>query len=238
MFWRSMRPPEQDHIAAAFSFELGKVEVAHVRARMLRNLAEVDADLVERVAAALGMPVPAPSAGGPDESAPVSPALSQLAEAPMPIDGRIIAVLAADGVDGEGLARLMAAATAAGARVAVVGPHLGLLTSEQGTPVPAPKALLTAQSVEFDAVVVAGGSGATTVMTEPLAAVFVQEAYRHLKTVGGWGDGVEALAAFGIPHDAPGVFTAPQGDDRFHSSVLGALGGHRHWDRSDVPAVL
>ena len=39
----------QDHIAAAVSFELGKVEVAHVRARMLRNLAEVDADLTERL---------------------------------------------------------------------------------------------------------------------------------------------------------------------------------------------
>jgi catalase len=238
MFWRSMSPPEQDHIAAAFSFELGKVEVAHVRARMLRNLAEVDADLVERVAAALGMPAPVPEAGGPDDDAPISPALSQIAADPTPTDGRVVAVLAADGVDAEGLAVLIEKVAAGGARVVVVAPHLGLLESEQGTPVPAPKALLTAQSVEFDAVLVAGGAGATTIMTEPLAAVFVQEAYRHLKTIAAWGDGVEALAAFGIPHDAPGVVTAPDSSARFMKSIVETLGAHRHWDRATVPTAV
>ena len=57
---------------------------------------------------------------------------------------------------------LGAAGAAAGAKVLVVAPHLGLLMSEQRTPVPAAKALLTAQSVEFDAVVIAGGSEAAT----------------------------------------------------------------------------
>jgi catalase len=237
-FWRSMSPPEQDHLAAAFSFELGKVEVPHVRARMLQNLAEVDAELTERVAAALGTAAPAPAAGGPDEGALVSPALSQLASAPAPVDGRVVAVLAADGVDGEGVAALGAAAAEAGVRVVVVAPHLGLLRSEQGTPVPAAKALLTAQSVEFDAVVFAGGEGATTMMTEPMAMVFVQEAYRHLKPVAGWGDGNEALAASGIPHDAAGVVTAPRVDAAFANSLLENLGWHRLWDRSNVSAIV
>jgi catalase len=237
-FWRSMSPPEQDHIAAAFSFELGKVEVAHVRARMLQNLAEVDADLTERVAAALGMSAPAPSAGGPDEGAPLSPALSQVATAPTPVDGRIVAVLAADGVDGEGLASLLAAASASLVRGAVVAPHLGLLTSHQGTPVSAAKALLTSQSVEYDAVVVAGGPGAATMMTEPFAAMFVQEAYRHLKPVAAWGEGVEALAAFGIPDDVPGVVTAPNADAAFAAALIEALGWHRHWNRVNASALV
>jgi catalase len=115
----------------------------------------------------------------------------------------------------------------------VVAPHLGLLTSEQGTPVPAAKALLTTQSVEYDAVVVAGGEGAATMMTEPLAAMFMQEAYRHLKPVAAWGDGVEALAAFGIPTDAPGVVTASTADAAFAAALFESLGWHRHWSRAE-----
>jgi catalase len=198
---------------------------------MLRNLAEVDADLTERVAAALGMPAPVPEAGGPDESAVLSPALSQLRPGPDPTDGRLIAVLAADGVDGQGVADVIAAATAAGARAAVVAPHLGLLTSEQGTPVPAAKAFLTAHSVEFDAVVVAGGSGASSLREEPFAAVFVQEAFRHHKTIGAWGEGAGVLTGFGIPADSPGVVSTDAGTEAFSEQFLAALAHHRHWER-------
>jgi catalase len=237
MFWRSMSPPEKDHIAAAFSFELGKVEVAHVRARMLQNLAEVDADLTERVAGALGMDPPAPSAGGPDERAVISPALSQMPADATPPHGRVVAILAADGVDPEGVATIIAAGTGASVKTIVVAPHLGLLVSDQGPPVPAAKAFLTTQSVEYDAVVVAGGSDATALASEPFVAVFLQEAYRHLKTVAAWGDGVDALAAAGIPQDAPGVFTSGAADASFASAVLESLGWHRHWQRASVPAL-
>ncbi len=252
LFWRSMTPVEQDHIVGAFSFELGKLEVAHVRERMVRNLAEVDAVLCQRVAAALGMPAgiaPAPSNGGdgagassngPSEGIDVSPALSQITGEPGPVDGRLIAVLAADGVDAAGVAILAAGATAAGARVQVVGTHLGLLQGESGAPLPAPKAFLTAQSVEFDAVVIAGGVGAGELVAEPYASMFVHEAYRHHKTVAAWGQGRDTLASFGIDDGdgGPGVVLGgDEVDNDLVSRLLEALALHRHWDRPASPAV-
>ncbi|MEZ5406436.1 MAG: catalase [Acidimicrobiales bacterium] len=254
LFWRSMTPIEQDHIVGAFSFELGKVEVAHVRERMVRNLAEVDTELCRRVAAALGMPAPiapAPSNGGDGAGAQpageaaadldASPALSQVIDQPGPVDGRLIAVLAADGVDAAGVAILAAGATAAGARVQVVGTHLGLLQGESGAPLPAPKAFLTAQSVEFDAVVVAGGVGADELVAEPYAAMFVEEAFRHHKTVAAWGEGRATLARFGVDagDDAPGVVLGgDEVDEDLVTRLLDAVGRHRHWDRASLPTAM
>ena len=105
-FWRSMSPPEQDHIAAAFSFELGKVEVAHVRARMLQNLAEVDADLTDRVAARSAWRRRRRAQVVPTRRAVMSPALSQMPADATPPDGRVVAILAGDGVDADGVASM------------------------------------------------------------------------------------------------------------------------------------
>jgi catalase len=233
MFWNSMSAVEREHIVAAFSFELGKVEVAHVRERMVQNLAEVDPDLVERVAAVLGMSAPPPPSGRGPAARDSSPALSQVVPGPGPVDGRLIAVLAADGCDAEGIMALAAAATEARARAVVVAPHLGVLDGESGMPVPAAKAFLTAQSVEFDVIVVAGGTGTATLI-EPTAATFVQEAYRHHKTIGAWGTGVDTLAQLSIPDGTAGIVTSTDADPTFCATLLEQAGHHRHWDRAPL----
>jgi catalase len=64
--------------------------------------------------------------------------------------------------------------------------------------------------------------------------MFVQEAYRHHKTIGAWGEGVDVLTGFGIPLDAPGVVTADAVDAGFSSSLLEAAGWHRHWERPSL----
>jgi catalase len=231
LFWRSLSEVEQEHTAAAFAFELGKVEVVHVRERMLQNLAQVDADLTTRVAAALGMPVPD---GTPDDSVTPSPALSQLSTSPGLLDGRVVGVLAGEGVDGAGVAALGAAFVAARARAQVIAPHAGLLTSREGPPVPVTKPFLVSQSVELDVVVVAGGEGALGLAADPSVALYVQEAYRHHKTVAAWGEGVEALSRFGIPLDAAGVVTGEIVDDAFLSGLREAAAWHRHWGRASL----
>ena len=53
-FFVSQTEPEQNHIVAALTFELSKVETEAVRLRMLGRLANIDADPGERVAAGLG----------------------------------------------------------------------------------------------------------------------------------------------------------------------------------------
>ena len=50
-----MSEPEQDHIVAAFSFELGKCLSPEIKERNVANLANVDSSLAKRVAANLGL---------------------------------------------------------------------------------------------------------------------------------------------------------------------------------------
>jgi threonine dehydrogenase-like Zn-dependent dehydrogenase len=145
------------------------------------------------------------------------------------------AILAADGVDADGVMALAAACTAARARAVVVAPHLGALMGDSGVPVPAAKAFLTAQSVEFDTVVMAGGTSAQMLAAEPFVTVFVQEAYRHHKTIAGWGEGVDALATM-VPLDAAGVTTATTADGAFAAGLIEQLGWHRHWSRPVIIA--
>ncbi len=94
-FFHSQTKPEQDHIVAALIFELSKCEVKAVRERMLAQLANVDAGLVTRVAAGLGMRtevVPAPAAAPTRTDLAPSPALSILAKAKPTFEGRLSGV--------------------------------------------------------------------------------------------------------------------------------------------------
>ena len=62
--------------------------------------------------------------------------------------------------------------------VVVIAPHGGTITGDEG-PVPVTKSALTTQSVEYDALVVAGGDGAGTLAQDPYVALNLTEAYRH-----------------------------------------------------------
>lgn len=55
LFWNSLTPVEREHEVGGFSFELSKVADPAIVARMVSNLANVDADLAGQVAANLGL---------------------------------------------------------------------------------------------------------------------------------------------------------------------------------------
>ena len=96
------------------------------------------------------------------------------------------------------------------------------------------RTLLTARSIEFDAVVVAAGTAPTD---DIKLVVLLQEAFRHCKAVGAWGDGTAALAAAGIDLDGPGVLIADNIDKTFIDALVNAVGLHRVWERAvDVMA--
>src|SRR5690606_964509 len=61
LFYRSLHPVEQAHVAAAFSFEIGKCYEQTIKERALAVLANIDAELCATVAAALGLEAPRPS---------------------------------------------------------------------------------------------------------------------------------------------------------------------------------
>ncbi|HEX5642607.1 MAG TPA: catalase, partial [Thermoleophilia bacterium] len=134
-FYLSQSPPEQAHLASALVFELSKVAHVHIRQAMVGHLRHIDADLAKRVAAGLALD-PLPEAP-PTAVAPVdldrSPALQLIGKMKDTLEGRQVAILVADGSDGDAVQALKAAATEAGATVKIVAPKVGGATLADGT---------------------------------------------------------------------------------------------------------
>ena len=212
LFFRSMTPVEQDHIVGAFSFELAKCTSPEIHARMVANLAEVDAELATKVAAHLGIEAPT---GSPVASEGASPSLS-METGPGPVTGRTVAILVGDPTPKRIVTAWRAAADPLGVEIVVVGPHLGKL--DKGAVVD--RTLHITQPVEYDGVVLAAEP-------DEAMAVFVQEAFRHHKTVGLLD--ASYSSSTGIDASAAGVESGPDG-------FFEALTLHRHWDRGNAAA--
>lgn len=63
LFWKSLTPPEQEHLVEAAHFELGKVETMAVRERVVEWFNEIDHELATRVAAGIGVAAPSNGVG-------------------------------------------------------------------------------------------------------------------------------------------------------------------------------
>jgi catalase len=228
LFWNSMSDPERDHIVAAFSFELGKCLSPEIRERTVGNLSYVDAGLAKRVAANLGLK--APRARTIDSKIGKSAKLSLLSSPSDSIAGRVVGILCADNSDSAGVSLLKKALEAEMAKVVVIGPRGGSLEGTTGA-IEVDKSALTTQSVEYDAVVVAGGSGASTLLSDPYVAVNLGEAFRHYKTIAAWGEGRDVLAACDISDSTSGVVTSAKATGTFATQLVTAIAAHRHWNR-------
>ncbi len=153
--------------------------------------------------------------------------------------GVALGVLVDAGVDGAGVKALRQALEAEGANLYVIAPTGGTVAGRRGL-VPVDRTVLTTQSVEYDALVVAGGASAATVGADPYTAVNLGEAFRHHKVVAAWGEGQTVLEACAITAESDGVvlgdwFTdkadAAFADAAFADRLVEAMGWHRHWDR-------
>ena len=219
LFFNSQSPPEQNHIINALRFELGKVETAAIRERMLFLLAQVDKGLANRVAEGLGARVPAkldkpmnlsiPADLDPKKVQPkravqaieTSPTLSMVGNPNFANDNiktRKVAFLVADGFDDTAVTKMKQALMTAGAAVMTVAPRLGMLSGANGAEVKADFSFLTGSSVLFDAVYVPGGDASVAALQNETAANFVKEAYQHCKAIAASGAGVELLATAGV----------------------------------------
>jgi catalase len=246
MFWNSITPSEQQRLVDAAHFELSKVETMAVRERMVNEFFNnIDHDLAVRVAAGIGVDAPpmkeiprpkvlAPEVGVEHEMKP-SPKTKK------------VAVLAADGVDSKSLMTVRKQLEDAGATVEVVSKLLGKLKSAAGDPVHVDKNYVTAASVMYDGVIVAGGVDSVAALaTHGDAMHWINETYKHGKTVGAVGEGVDLLrgAKFADVRIADGdgamadrgVVTA-RDPGAFATAYLEALAQYRHWDRQDKDMV-
>jgi catalase len=252
LFYNSQTPVEKAHIRRGFRFELTKVQVPAIRERVVAMLGNVDADLAATLAAELGMAkVPRPMPRVLKRPLPpeieVSPALSLFAR---PGDGSIqtrrVAILVADGVDGEAAQALHAGLSKLGAVPRHVGGRLGQVDSETGDPIEVEVTLETMPSVLWDAVVVPGGEGAVKVLGNLGHALeFLKDQYRHAKPILAIGAAAALVENAGIPavlpsgERDPGVLVAKAGQ---HGKVIAdfvrAIARHRHHEREmDPPEV-
>jgi catalase len=227
MFYRSLSKIEKVHVIEAFTFELGKCYEKSIKERELEVLANVDADLCRQVADGLGLPAPQ---GNPPSDATVSPALSQVVTAPGPVAGRKVAVIADAGSDLAAIATLTKSLARQGVTALVTAPVGGTLKSGRRSVV-VDRTFATARSIEFDAVIIAAG---TTASDDIKLVVLLQEAFRHCKPLGAWGDGAAQLDAATIDRTAPGVLVGADSGKEFVTELITALGLHRVWDRADA----
>ncbi len=196
LFYRSVTPQEQHHIAQALTFELSKVDIPEIRQKMLGHLNIIDKALGATVAEELGMAgeaIKMNPARTPIDLDP-SPALRLYGKYPPTLKGRKVGILLALGFDPKIKSSLVSAIKREGATPAIIAPKVGGVEDSGGTKHPAEMALRGSPSILFDAIaIVAGPAGDKGLAANPDAVSFLMDACRHLKAIGL--SGVPDLAA-------------------------------------------
>jgi catalase len=260
LFFNSQSDEEKNHMVDALSFELGKVQVITIRERMLSILYNIDHSLAIAVAYNLGLHInkhpeqlnfsvgadtdpasvqPLPVIDGllPDRSEPLSMANTIKNS----IRTRKIAFLLADGFDGPSTEQMKAALEEQGGIVHVIAPRQGVITPESGRELTAARSFLTDASVFYDAVYVVGGTNSVaTLEGEPDAIHFLNEAWRHCKSIAAHNDATQLLEStyfYRKIEQDNGVLIGGTGD--ISEGFITAIAQHRFWEREKpmkVPA--
>ena len=184
MFYRSQTEAEQAHIATAYTFELSKVDTAHVRARTLSHLHHVDEDLASRVATALGMELPEPAdAAAPVQDLATSEPLQTIGRTPKSLQGRLVGILVAKGSKHDEIKKFEEAVKSEGGMVKIVAPSKEVVLDD-GTRVQADERLSGGPSVLFDAVVsIIMPDEAKKLAKDSAALDWFNDAYAHCKAI-------------------------------------------------------
>jgi len=237
LFWLSQTKTEQAHIAEAFAFELGKVARPYIRERVVDLLTRIDHELAGCVAEKLGITLtaeqlhrelPKPVCGlGAD------PALSLYASGEQVLRGRRAALLTADGVSADSVKTMRAMFKEQGIHSMLLAPHLGHVTTDDGSALKVDGSIGGEPSVLFDAVAIPEGRASLeTLMKCGRTRHYLWEAFKHLKPIALPGDAKAMLITAGLPVDSgdPGIVT----DKDTASTMPGfleAMKQHRIWSR-------
>ena len=229
LFFTSQTEIEQAHMASAIVFELSKVTIDAVRARMLGNLRNVDEGLAKRVAAGLAVDLPKanPAAKAPIDM-PVSDKLSIIKHGDPVMKGRKVAILFDEGSDKAAIDTLTAAITKRGGSAFLVAPKVGGIPVKGGT-LKADGQLAGSPSVLFDAVALVLTEDAATKLSKDSAAMgFVMDAFAHVKTIGHDAGAKVLIDKAGIAPDE-GVVDL---------SAFAEVAPKRHWAREPKVRML
>ncbi|MBL8688571.1 MAG: catalase [Rhodospirillaceae bacterium] len=252
LFWNSQTEIEKQHIIRAFRFELTKVQTVAVRQRVVAQLRNVDDVLAQAVADGLGMialPDPLPKVlrrvAKPEVQA--SEALSlTVRPGTEGIKTWRVAVIVADGVDGESAKSIHQSLSGQGAVPRFVGIKMGQVDSTTGDPIEIEVSLEAAPAVLWDAMVVPDGAGSAEALSQSGHAMeFLKDQYRHCKPILLLGAAAALPDQAGIPVELPSGDADPgllrhTGDDLTAAmpAFVEALTRHRVFEReTDPPRV-
>lgn len=214
----------------------------------LRNVAE---ELAQAVADGLGMQLPEALPKAIERAArpevKSSPALSLFARpGETGILTRRIAILVADGINGQGAIALHQALSARGAVPRFVGIKLGQVASANGDPIEVEISMEAGPSVLYDALVLPDGEAGVRALSQSGHAMeFLKDQYRHCKPILVLGAATSLLDKAGIPAALPsgqadaGVLRVDGDDiDAALESFAEAIIKHRHFERETDPPLI
>lgn len=254
LFYRSLAEHEQQHVADAYIFELGKCNYQHIQERMVYMVHQIDEGLAQKVAKGLGLKVPDSVEGPVNQSIgadaevakfqpPVKknylekdPALSQANTKFDSIATRQVAVLVADGFAMADYDKMTKALKNENAMVKVVAPHGGKITCDSGMAHTVDAAIVTTESVLYDAIYIPGGAeSVNTLKTHVKYVKFINEALKHCKAIAADNEGVELLDMTYVSkfkEDSAICLNAEP------SQFITAIAKHRNWKRmKDVDKI-
>ena len=250
LFYRSLADWEKEHVAGAYSFELGKCTHAEIKERMLYMIAQIDGDLSKEVAKNLGMKVPKSiekpinQAIGADDDGKKQepgkkkiylekdPALSQANTKFNSVATRKVAVLVADGFNMKNYKAKKSALEKEGAMLKLIAPHGGKVICDQDMEHSVDAAMSTTESVLFDAVYIPGGAKAIKALKKEGKYIkFINEAFKHCKAIAADSEGEDLLdVTFVKEYKDDAAVHINKKPDAFRQSIA----NHRNWDRRGV----
>ena len=249
LFYRSLASWEKKHVIDAYSFELGKVDHDHIKERMLWLIDQIDHGLAKEVAQNLGMEVPKEierpinQALGADAEVAKhqpgkkknylesSPVLSQANTSFDSIATRQIACLVGDGFSMSDFDKMSKELENGNAVVKLVAPHGGHVKCDKGMEHKVDAAIMTTESVLFDAIYIPGGQKSIDALIEKGKFIkFVKEAFKHCKAIAVDNEGEKILEECQLEDFAEDkailVNSAPK-------EFVAAIANHRNWERME-----
>jgi catalase len=235
-FYISQTTTEQRHIAAAFVFELSKVENPAIRARMVSHLLNVHDELADTVSKGLRLqskPKAAIPARQPRTDLKESPALSIMRNGPESFRGRKVGALLSDGVNAELVGALRKALEREGALLEFIAPAVGGVEANDGTWIEASQKIDGGPSVLYDAVaLLVSEEGARMLLEDGAARDFISDAYMHAKFIGHV-QAAAPLVAKALGNDCRDGGFIELDDSKKISAFVQACRQLRFWERED-----
>ncbi|MBM7840514.1 catalase [Alkalihalobacillus xiaoxiensis] len=178
LFWNSMSHWEKDHIANAFSFELGKVKSKDVRQQVVTQIGKVSNALASAVAEQIGVNKANVKESSVTKS---SPALS-MAKTKKMVETLKVGVLVADGFDDAMTKDILTRLQQADVRLVIISEKQQAVKGKNMNRLEVNDSFLTASPLLYDALLVVGGENLDE-YTKAEMKSYVREQYMHYKPI-------------------------------------------------------